>query len=76
MANPPPNNPLLPLVTTGAIVPTFVVSEVEVFSPPQQDINAPQTSITLTSHFEESVKQTTSIVTGKQEVRVGYWEED
>ncbi len=58
MANPPPNNPLLPLVTTGAIVPTYVVSEVEVFHPPQQDINAPQTSITLTSHFEESVKQT------------------
>ena len=57
MANPPPNNPLLPVITTGAIVPTYVIDQIEVFQTPTEDNNEAQTSLTLTSHFVESIKQ-------------------
>jgi len=56
MANPPPNNPLIPSVTTGAMLPTYVVNRVEVSPPLQQDPNHPQTNIVLSSYFEEAVR--------------------
>ena len=56
MANPPPQNPLLPLITTAAMLPTYSVELAEVESDSGDDRpDASHSGITLQSSFEEAV---------------------